>query len=65
MDAITVQMMGLDPHSLKFIRLAHEAGLGYGDPREIEVVGGDVSRVNFGFSTHANTFASKEQKMIY
>ncbi len=30
-DAITAKMMGFDPMSLKFIRLAHEAGLGVGD----------------------------------
>ncbi|MFH0778150.1 MAG: DUF362 domain-containing protein, partial [Candidatus Eisenbacteria bacterium] len=49
-DAIAAKMMGFDPLSLKFIRLAHEKGLGCGDPREIEVRGEDVSDVNFHFS---------------
>ena len=31
--------MGIDPLSIKFIRLAHERGLGCGDPRDIEIVG--------------------------
>ena len=31
-DAIAAKMMGFDPMSLKFIRLAHEMGLGCGDP---------------------------------
>src|SRR3989304_5684179 len=49
-DAVAARMMGFDPLSLKFIRLAHEKGLGVGDPREIEVVGLDISGVHFGFT---------------
>jgi len=64
-DAIAAKMMGFDPMSIKFIRLAHEAGLGCGDLREIEIVGGDVSNVNFGFRANENTFASRGQKLIY
>jgi uncharacterized protein (DUF362 family) len=64
-DAISAKMMGFDPLSLKFIRIAHEKGLGCGDPREIEVVGEDVSNVNWHFTGTKNTFASKGQKLIY
>lgn len=64
-DAVAAKMMGFDPMSIKFIRLAHEAGLGCGDLREIEIVGKDVSNVNFGFSANENTFASRGQKLIY
>jgi uncharacterized protein (DUF362 family) len=64
-DAISARMMGFDPMSLKFIRLAHEAGLGVGDPREIEVVGEDITEVNFNFHGHKDTFASRGQKLIY
>ncbi|MFX0199138.1 MAG: DUF362 domain-containing protein [Candidatus Hodarchaeota archaeon] len=64
-DAVSAKMMGFDPMSIRFIRLAHEAGLGCGDPAEIEVVGGDVSAVDFGFSASGNTFASRGQKLIY
>ena len=38
-DAVAAKLMGFDPLSIKFIRLAHDAGLGCGDPREIEIVG--------------------------
>ena len=31
-DAIAAKMMGLDPLSIPFIRIAHERGLGCGDP---------------------------------
>ena len=64
-DAVAAKLMGLEPLSLKFIRLAHERGLGVGDPREIEMVGDDVSGVNLHFSPHEDTLASRGQKMIY
>ncbi len=64
-DAIAAKMMGIDPMSLKFIRLAHEAGLGCGNPSEIEVVGEDISGVNFGFEHKHDTLASRGQKLIY
>jgi uncharacterized protein (DUF362 family) len=64
-DAVAAKMMGFDPLSLKFIRLAHEKGLGCGDVRDIEVKGEDISGVNFHFSGDEDTFASRGQKMIY
>jgi uncharacterized protein (DUF362 family) len=64
-DAVSAKLMGFDPLSLQFIRLAHERGLGVGDPREIEVVGLDVSNINFGFRGDEDTFASWGQKLIY
>ena len=55
-DAVAAKMMGFDPMSIKYIRLAHEQGLGVGDPREIELVGDDVANENWhfkvGYSTH-------------
>ena len=64
-DAVAARMMGFDPLSLKFIRLAHERGLGCGDVSQIEIVGEDISGVNWGFSGTENTFASRGQKLIY
>jgi len=64
-DAIAAKMMGFDPMKLKFIRLAHEHGLGCGDVKEIEVVGEDISEVNFHFHEKQETFASRGQKLIY
>ena len=64
-DAIAAKMMGFDPLKLDFLRIAHEDGLGCGDPREIEVVGEDIAGVNFGFRGNQNTFASRGQKLIY
>ncbi|MDQ7780808.1 MAG: DUF362 domain-containing protein [Planctomycetota bacterium] len=53
-DAVAARMMGFDPMGLKFIRLAHEHGLGTGVFEEIDVVGEDVASVNFGFSVGHN-----------
>jgi uncharacterized protein (DUF362 family) len=50
-DAIAARLMGFDPLSIPFLRMAHERGLGIADPRQIEVVGDDVSTENFGFQT--------------
>jgi uncharacterized protein (DUF362 family) len=64
-DAVAAKIMGFDPLSLKFIRLAHEKGLGIGNPRQIEIVGDeDAAEENWRFST-GETFASRGQKMIY
>jgi uncharacterized protein (DUF362 family) len=50
-DAIAAKMMGFPPMEIPYLRMCHERGLGVADPREIEVVGEDVSNVNFGFET--------------
>ena len=63
-DAVAAKMMGFDPLSIRFIRLAHEQGLGCGDVRDIEIVGEDISAVNFHFHVR-ETLASRGQKMIY
>src|SRR5437764_11404894 len=50
-DAIAAKMMGFPPMEIPYLRMCHERGLGVAEPREIEVVGEDVSNVNFGFQT--------------
>src|SRR5690349_11952787 len=67
-DAVAARLMGFDPMSIKFIRMAHEMGLGCGDPREIEIVG-DTSAANenwhFAGPFKKMTFASRMQHKIY
>ena len=63
-DAVSAKMQGFDPLSLGFIRIAHEEGLGIGDPRDIQIVGEDISNVNFRFCQE-ETLASRGQKAIY
>jgi uncharacterized protein (DUF362 family) len=63
-DAISAKLQGFNPMDLQFIRLAHELGLGVGDPKDIEIVGYDISAEDWHF-VQEDTFASKGQKMIY
>jgi uncharacterized protein (DUF362 family) len=63
-DAVSAKLQGFKPMDLRFIRLAHELGLGVGDPREIEIVGEDISAEDWGF-VQEDTFASRGQKLIY
>ena len=56
-DAVAAKMMGFDPMSLKFIRLAHERGLGVGNPAEIEIIGDDISGENWHFTVGRNLAA--------
>src|SRR5690606_36354605 len=53
-DAVAAKMMGFDPMTLEFIKVAHDDGLGVGDPRDIEVVGADISSDSWGFSVGDN-----------
>ena len=50
-DAIAAKMMGFDPMEIPYIRMCDEMGLGVGNPKNIEIVGEDISKVNFGFKT--------------
>jgi len=63
-DAISAKMQGFNPMDLEFIRYAHEKGLGIGDPKDIEIIGYDISAEDWGF-VQEDTFASKGQKLIY
>jgi len=64
-DAMSAKLQGFDPMSLLFIRMAHELGLGVGDPQEIEIVGdADLAEQSWGF-VQEDTFASRGQKAIY
>ena len=50
-DAIAAKMMGFNPMDIPYISMCHEMKLGTGKPDEIEIVGEDISKVNFGFHT--------------
>ena len=68
-DAIAAKLMGFDPlQDLRYVRTAHELGLGCGDPREIEIVGDlDAAAENWKFDGPFKemTFASRNQHRIY
>jgi hypothetical protein len=54
-DAVAAKLMGFDPLRIKYIRLAHEKGLGIGDPREIKLVGDDITGQNWDFKVGRNS----------
>ncbi len=53
-DAVAAKIMGFDPMSLEYISVAHQDKLGVGDPRDIEIVGDDISGQSWGFSVGDN-----------
>jgi uncharacterized protein (DUF362 family) len=53
-DAVAARIMGFDPMTIDYIRLAHEDGLGTGRIDEIEVVGENIRDMNFHFSVGDN-----------
>jgi len=64
-DAVSARLQGFDPMQLKFLRLAHERGLGVADPREIKIVGCDLDQEPPWKFTQEDTLASRGQKAIY
>ncbi len=43
-DAVSARLMGFDPLSIGYIRLAHERGLGNGSVEDIELLGDDIGK---------------------
>ena len=67
-DAVAAKMMGFDPLGIRYIRLAHDLGLGCGDPGQIEIVGdADAAEECWDFvgPFERMTFASRMQHTIY
>lgn len=64
-DATSARLQGFDPMQIRFIRKAHELGLGIGDPRQVNIVGYDIEQEpDWGF-VQEDTLASRGQHMIY
>jgi hypothetical protein len=53
-DAVAAKLMGFDPLSIGYIRIAHNDHLGVGDVREIEVVGADIANESWDFHVGNN-----------
>src|SRR5579862_3971283 len=67
-DAVAAKLMGFDPMNIKYLRMAHDLGLGCADPREIEIVGDEAAaNENWHFvgPFQKMTFASRMQHKIY
>jgi len=63
-DAVAAKMMGFDPLNIKYINLAHQRGLGCGDPRDIQLAGDDIQGENWKFSVGDN-MASMAGDMLW
>lgn len=63
-DAVAAKIMGFDPMNIDYIRLAHEDGLGVGRIDDIQVLGDDISKMNFQFSVGDN-FASRFGDLLW
>ena len=48
-DAVVAKMLGFEPLKLPAIKLAHDEGLGCGDFESIDIIGEDVSSINWNF----------------
>lgn len=60
--------MGFDPMQIKFLRMAHDLGLGCANPRDIEIVGDQTAageNWHFVGPFKKMTFASRMQHKIY
>jgi len=67
-DAVAARLMGFNPLAIKYLRLAHERGLGCADPRDIELVGEPaLGATNWSFvgPFQQMTFAARMQHRIY
>jgi len=50
-DAVSAKMMGFNPLDIPYIGMCNDMKLGVGDLSNIDIIGEDISEVNFGFKT--------------
>jgi hypothetical protein len=65
-DAVSAKLMGFDPLSIKYIKLAHDKGLGIGDIDQIEILGMDkesFDKTNFNFKTKKSIVIKWDQRI--
>jgi len=49
-DTVVSKMLGFEPMKLPAIKMAHDEGLGCGDFDQIEIIGEDISEINWDFT---------------
>jgi len=64
-DAISAKLQGFDPMAIRFIRKAHDAGMGIGDPKQIKVAGYDIGQEPAWNFKQEDTFASNFYHNVY
>jgi uncharacterized protein (DUF362 family) len=50
-DAVSAKLMGFNPFEIEYIRKAHDLGLGCADMDNIEIIGENISAINYGFKS--------------
>ena len=65
-DALSAKIMGFDPLSIEYIRMAHDQGLGTGDVDQIDIVGMDSKKVretNLNFTVKRSLVVKWDQRL--
>ena len=65
-DALSAKIMGFDPLSIDYIRMAHDKGLGMGDVDQIEIIGlspKEVQNMNFNFKVKRSLVVRWDQRL--
>ena len=66
-DAVSAKLMGFDPFKIKYIKLAHDRGLGVGDVDQIEIIGSidrpTFNETSFGFKTKKSLVIKWDQRI--
>ncbi len=65
-DALSAKIMGFDPLSIKYIKMAHDQGLGTGDVDQIEIIGlesEEVQNMNFNFNVKRSLVVRWDQRL--
>ncbi|MFX0016539.1 MAG: DUF362 domain-containing protein [Promethearchaeota archaeon] len=65
-DALSAKIMGFDPLSIGYIRMAHDQGLGFGDVDQIEIIGMDsqeVRDINLNFRVKRSLVVKWDQRL--
>jgi uncharacterized protein (DUF362 family) len=65
LDAVAARLMGMEPLSIRYLRLCHERGLGVADPARIDIVGEDPGKVGFQFRRELPTFLARVEQRLH
>lgn len=63
LDAVAARLMGFDPMGITWIRLAHERGLGVGNPSDIELVGDEIGGENWSFKVGRDLLSAASEAL--
>jgi hypothetical protein len=61
LDTVAAKMMGFDPESIPYLKIAHERRLGMTDASQIEIRGTQIDDVCFGFRSRKNVVLVVDQ----